>query len=31
VFPDAEREAKKQKAIEELAEIEKIFAKLKDR
>jgi hypothetical protein len=28
---DAEREFTKQKAVEELAEIERIFAKLKDR
>jgi len=30
-YPGAEEEARKQKAIEELAEIERIFAKLKDR
>jgi len=30
-YSGAEEEAKKQKAIEELAEIEKIFAKLMDR
>lgn len=30
-LPDTEKDIKKQKAIEDLAEIEKIFAKLKDR